>query len=433
MRLTPLAPLILALLAAPGAEATKARPPPTSSKQSAPQQGPGAAIDAATVSNYMGFSQDSRMPSARNLHGPQRLTALTATELFKFSIPACGISNTVAINRLINWLRTGPRNEYALALVPGTSERTGHHSAWVSAPIDSHWVEPEYRARLRQAYLLLREGIVHSLVLSGGSIDFNHQEYNEAVSGYREMIAAYAADFRRSAAAHGDTLQQRIIVDPYAFHSWTNPRNTDRLSLWLGLDRNLIVTTAGDNTQGWWYVNHDHVAHTWLTGSIRFVALDGISRSKLGYTLGSFGQLGGPTTSVFGTGESSRPVLPLVRNYRRLVRGAPADGAFISTMAIAHWNLNPETMRDPKWDVGANEHDGWPPDKSAIAAACGDPHRRPPAGTAPSSGNQAAGKRPASTSAAAKPTTAARSGARPSGAARPKTASQRPPKSAAHE
>jgi hypothetical protein len=43
-------------------------------------------------------------------------------------------------------------------------------------------------------------------------------------------------------------LESRLIVDPWAIHSWSNLRNGGRLCAALGLDRQLVATTFGDLT-----------------------------------------------------------------------------------------------------------------------------------------------------------------------------------------
>ena len=125
-----------------------------------------------------------------------------------------------------------------LAVVPGASEQWGHHKA---PPPDVEargtMLSDEFRERLDEAWALLQAGAVRFILVSGGAVDPDRPRYVESERGREYLLAAYAARW-----PEGD-LADRILVDPLALHSTTNVRNADKLSVDLGLNRNLIVTT----------------------------------------------------------------------------------------------------------------------------------------------------------------------------------------------
>jgi len=239
--------------------------------------------------------------------------------------------NSSVLDRLVRDLPAEPWREFWIALVPGSSEARGHHTAWV-APSDDDparpaLVEPEFRARLDHAYRLLTEGVVRYIMVSGGSIDDRAPDYNEGRRGLAQLVTDHADGWALCAQSRGDPLGARVIVDPYAMHSVSNVRNCDRLSVLVGLDRNLIVTTAGTFKQGWWLTNDPPI------GSFASAC-----QSQLGYTLGSFEQISpGPSgDNIFGTGRDVDPSIP--------------ENAAFRTMVIAHWGLpSASLLADPNW------------------------------------------------------------------------------------
>jgi hypothetical protein len=163
-------------------------------------------------------------------------------------------------------------------------------------------------------------------MVSGGSIDADAPDYNEGRRGLAQLVTDHADDWALCAESRGDPLGARVIVDPYAMHSVSNVRNVDRLSVLLGLDRNLIVTTAGTLKQGWWFTHDPPIG-----------SFDSACQSQLGYTLGRFEEISpGPTgDNIFGTGRDVNPSLP-----------EPA----IRTMVIAHCDLaTASLLADPTW------------------------------------------------------------------------------------
>jgi hypothetical protein len=167
-------------------------------------------------------------------------------------------------------VRSGAPREFWIANVPSSDEACGHHSAFdqrsptnpndPKGPSSKPWVEPEYRARLRHAYMLLATGIVRYVFISGGQVDprpASKDWWNSAMFGWKEMVDTYSEHWRSrplsvrdGLAGPHDRLESRLIVDPWALHSETNVRNCARLCALLGLDRTLITTTGGCCGQG---------------------------------------------------------------------------------------------------------------------------------------------------------------------------------------
>jgi hypothetical protein len=167
-----------------------------------------------------------------------------------------------------------------LALVPGTSEQWGHHKA-PPPEMEARGtrISDEFRERLDRAWALLEAGAVRFILVSGGAVDPDRPEYVEAERGRDYLLAAYAARW-----PEGD-LADRVLVDPLALHSTTNVRNADKLSVDLGLNRNLVVTTmptgatlsaADYATQGFYFLFH------------KISSFDARCRADLGYVLGEF-------------------------------------------------------------------------------------------------------------------------------------------------
>ena len=98
---------------------------------------------AADVSRYITSSSD-RPP--KRPAWPCFRPVLKNSPLYKLQNAACGVDNGRAIEGLLAFLRQNPVNEYAVAVVPGSSEAQCHHCAWTRAN-DPHWVEPNFRSR----------------------------------------------------------------------------------------------------------------------------------------------------------------------------------------------------------------------------------------------------------------------------------------------
>ncbi len=333
---------------------------------------------SADVSRYI--TSSSARPTARPAwHAP--LAELTASPIYSFANAACGVDNKRAIDGLIAFLRGKPPNEYAVALVPGSSEAQCHHCAWTRAS-DPHWVEPNFRSRLRHAFLLLQEGVVHTVILSGGSIDPAHPEYNEAIFGFREMVAEYSGRFQ-PADKSGGTLAERIIVDPWAIHSEVNVRNADRLTRLLGLERNLVVTEVGSiKRQGWYFVHHGAP-----------LAFDHRCTGQFGFHLGQFEELGDAPVFKRYAPKSIKDRLGVRPAQYLNSAGSHPEIEYIpkgvDTAAIAHWDLQgAQALLDhggKRWDLGANDlaslskDPKWRPivpDGSAVGKSCASLQRK---------------------------------------------------------
>ena len=303
---------------------------------------------AADVSRYITSSGD-RPPKRPAWKGP--LPGLESSPLNHYASGRCGVDNERAIANLLAFLKTHPINEYALAIVPGSSEARCHHCSWTRAD-DPHWVEPNFRSRLRHAFLLLQEGVVHSAFISGGPIDKDHPEYDEAVFGFREMVSEYSGRFH-PAGGSKYKLADRIVVEPWAIHSEVNIRNGDRLTRLLGLDRSLVVTEVGSiKRQGWYFVHHGAP-----------LAFDHRAGGQFGYRLGEFEELG--VAPVFKRyAPKSMPDRLGVRPAQYLnSAGSHPEIEYIpkgvDTAAIAHWKLRSANElfdhQPGRWDFGAKE------------------------------------------------------------------------------
>lgn len=290
---------------------------------------------------------------------------LKASPLHAYEVKGWGCQNARAFATLERVLRNDPAAEVQLAVVPGSSELLGPHTAWAKK-LDNHWVEPQFRARLRHAYLLLEAGVVKGLVISGGPVDAKAPNYVEGLYGFKELVEQFGARWRASPLAKGDPLESRVIVDPWAVHLEDCVRNGDRAALLLGLDRSLVVTAGGKHQQGWWLSHHKATA---LAGELaaRWGAFDRRCEKALGYTLGAFGAIAQAGDGPFGTGEAALPrVKDAPRAYakeaRKYLAGDRQDppslagGKELDTVAVAHWGLNAAAvLADPKWDAGARE------------------------------------------------------------------------------
>lgn len=174
-----------------------------------------------------------------------------------------------------------PLRSLWLAVVPGTSEEWGHHKA---PPLDEDpdgtLISPEFEARLDMAFRFLKADVVRFVLVSGGAVDPARPDYVEAERGRGYLLSTYSGEW-----AGDGPLEERVFVDPLAERSTTNLRNADKLSVDLGLSKNLIVTTmpaysgfapAGYAAQGFYFLEHE------------ISTFDLRCHNDLGYQLGAF-------------------------------------------------------------------------------------------------------------------------------------------------
>jgi hypothetical protein len=284
----------------------------------------------------------------------------------------------------------GVPREFWIVTVPSSSEQRGHHTAWDRFPdeVDGaghqviHWVEPEYQARLRHAYLLLACGIARYVFISGGSIDPTKPWWNDALAGFQHMIDTYAdhwsslpGSITAGIDGHAHELKQRLIVDPWAIHSETNIRNGSRLSAALDLERTLISTTYGGKAaQGQWFTMGGFSA--WCED---FCCCCNPSKQsfhtkcerKYGGRLGQFRELPrnisaggakipggccGNEKGIFGTASFDFPKdkNPLYSLIPFQPRGPGASCSTYTTGIIIQWGIPQDLLL-------ANKYSGWPP------------------------------------------------------------------------
>lgn len=157
-----------------------------------------------------------------------------------------------------------PLQKYWIALVPGSSEQWGHHKA-PPAQLEKQniFISDDFKNRLNQAAILLQNGIVRFILVSGGAVDSERPDYVEAYRG---------ADYLRS-VIKDTSLHSRILIDSFAFTSVTNIRNAEKLCVDLGLDHYLIVSRAF--FQSSYFLFHHF-------------GFDRRSKKMIGYTLGEF-------------------------------------------------------------------------------------------------------------------------------------------------
>lgn len=163
-----------------------------------------------------------------------------------------------------------------LALVPGTSEQWGHHKAPPRAlEATGVLISDEFKSRLDRAFKVLAAGDVRFVVVSGGAVDRDRPDYNEAERG-RDYLIARGIE------------RARVFIDPIAKSSTANVRNAAKLAQQLGLDRIVILTTmpeagtltpADVATQGYYFLYH------------AVSTFDSRARAQFGYALGSFSRI----------------------------------------------------------------------------------------------------------------------------------------------
>jgi hypothetical protein len=104
---------------------------------------------------------------------------------------------------------------------------------------DGTRISDEFRDRLEMAWLFLAQGTVRFVLVSGGAVD----PAIAPTTSRPPAVALTSSPTHASAWVGEAPLAEHIFVDPLAEHSTTNVRNADKLSVDLGLSRNLIVTT----------------------------------------------------------------------------------------------------------------------------------------------------------------------------------------------
>ena len=336
---------------------------------------PSLAIAAGIGVNTSQYIQSKHKPAARPAWKAVD-PALASSSLRAVKFPGCGVDNAHALDAIAAALKANPTQpEYALAVVPGSSEGECHHCAWPQrGGGDSHWVEPNFRSRLRHAFLLLLDGAVQAIFISGGSIDGDHADYNEAVYGYRELISEYGALYQ---SRTGGKLADHVVVDPFAVHSEVNVRNGDRLTRLLGLDRNIVVTETGSmKRQGWWFTHP-------------IGGFEGMCEKRFGHRLGEMEELGGapvfknyaPKSEKDHHGVTPAQYLNSAGSHPEVdyIQSAKPKGEAVDTVAIAHFSLATTAQLmgggDARWDLGQKDAEfgskTYKPDVAAVNAACG--------------------------------------------------------------
>jgi hypothetical protein len=217
------------------------------------------------------------LPACAEDDGPEIYGPVPAADLMNVPLWA---PNEAAITLFLTERTTQPDRDLWLALVPGTSEQWGHHKAPpLGIEARGTRLSNEFRHRLDDAWSLLEAGVVRFILVSGGAVDPDRPDYIESERGRDHLLQTYAARW------HEGDLPARILVDPLALHSTTNVRNADKLSVDIGLNRNLIVTTmptgatltaADYATQGFYFLFH------------KISTFDARCRSDFGYALGEF-------------------------------------------------------------------------------------------------------------------------------------------------
>jgi len=140
---------------------------------------------------------------------PARFHPLASTENAK----------AVAYAKRLDWRRW----PYPAMLIPGRSPT-----------LKDDPLSPEAKMKLRLAARRFRAGRAPIIVVSGGYVSPMQTRFNEALEMKRELMRAYAIP------------ERAILIDPYARHTTTNLRNTERLLFEAGapLDRPILVTTT---------------------------------------------------------------------------------------------------------------------------------------------------------------------------------------------
>ena len=189
-----------------------------------------------------------------------------------------GAPNAAAISLMLSEKELSNDPDHWLGVVPGTSEQWGHHKAPPAAEeAKGVLISAEYQQRLDTAFLLFQAGAVRYLLITGGTVDADRPDYNEAERGEDYLLRQYGEET--------PDLAERILLDPLAEHSTTNLRNADKLSVDVGLCSNVVITTiparglmsAYDfSVQGFYFLYHGISSY------------DAACKDDFGYTLGDF-------------------------------------------------------------------------------------------------------------------------------------------------
>ena len=112
---------------------------------------------------------------------------------------------------------------YPVMLIPGRSP-----------VLENNPLSPEAKQKMRLAARRFRQGLAPIIVVSGGYVLPSQTRFAEALEMKRELMRTYGVP------------ERAILVDPFARHTTTNLRNTERLLFEIGapLDRPILVTTT---------------------------------------------------------------------------------------------------------------------------------------------------------------------------------------------
>jgi hypothetical protein len=112
---------------------------------------------------------------------------------------------------------------YPVMLIPGRSP-----------VLPDNPLSPEAKQKMRLAARRFRQGLAPIIVVSGGYVLPSQTRFAEALEMKRELMRTYGIP------------ERAILVDPYARHTTTNLRNTERLLFEIGApsDRPILVTTT---------------------------------------------------------------------------------------------------------------------------------------------------------------------------------------------
>ncbi len=125
----------------------------------------------------------------------------------------------LAYARTLDWSRW----RYPVMLIPGRSPT-----------LTDNPLSPEAKMKVRLAAERFRQGLAPLIVVSGGYVLPSQTRFCEALEMKRELMRAYHIP------------ERAILIDPFARHTTTNLRNTERLMLEAGAptERPILVTTT---------------------------------------------------------------------------------------------------------------------------------------------------------------------------------------------
>ena len=125
----------------------------------------------------------------------------------------------LAYAKTLDWSRW----RYPVMLIPGRSPTLANNP-----------LSPEAKMKLRLAAERFHQGVAPLIVVSGGYVSPSQTRFCEALEMKRELMRTYHIP------------ERAILVDPFARHTTTNLRNTERLMLEAGAptQRPILVTTT---------------------------------------------------------------------------------------------------------------------------------------------------------------------------------------------